>query len=353
MITSIRLQNYRSYLDASFEFEPGANIIVGPNASGKTNLLEAVMFLAGGNSYRAKDQDLINHASSWARLDGFSAGGNRSVKLEAGEGRPSKSFLIGDKAYKRLGLENSLPLVYFEPEHLQSLTRGPERRRDYFDDILERTIVGYKQLSSSYRRALAQRNALLKKGRLEAAKQTFAWNVRLAELGQKIAEHRTTLNELINKKLSSTYSHIAGKKTLVEIDYARQFPIDAYASQMVKSLEKNLNKDLERGFTGSGPHREDFIFSINGRLINTDASRGEVRTILLSLKKIELELIEKAREVKPILLLDDVLSELDGSRRQALVDLLKDHQSILTTTDADTVLEYFTTGTQKVLAINK
>lgn len=351
MITNIRLQNFRSYADASFEFDPGPNIIVGANASGKTNLLEAVMVLAQGSSYRAKDTELIKHGTPWSRLDGLFEHQNRTLKLEPKEGSLSKSFLIDNKYYSRLSLERSLPLVYFEPEHLQSLTRGPSQRRDYFDDLLERTQPEFKRLAAAYRRTLAQRNALLKRGPNATSQQTFAWDVRLGELGSQIAACRQGLINNFNKKISATYSQIAGHRTKVIIEYQIQFPSGNYASQMVSALEKNLERDLARGFSGYGPHREDFNFLISSRPIDSSASRGEIRSLLLSLKKLELGLVEKARGQKPILLLDDVLSELDGSRRQALVEMLKDYQSILTTTDADTVLDYFATGSHKLLAL--
>ena len=129
MISAIRLQNFRSYKDDSFEFEPGVNIVVGPNASGKTNLLEAVLVLARGSSYRARDSELIKFDQPWARLDGNFEKNTRVVKLEP----PNKTFILDDKTYRRLNLDKTLPVVLFEPNHLQLMTRGPDQRRDYFD----------------------------------------------------------------------------------------------------------------------------------------------------------------------------------------------------------------------------
>src|SRR3990167_6886682 len=220
MIQSLRLQNFRSYSDESFEFEDGVNIVVGPNASGKTNLLEAVLVLGRGSSYRARDPELIKHAKSWARLDGYFGTQPRAVKLEFQGENSQKIFELGGKHYKRLGLDRTIPVVFFEPNHLQALTRGPDPRREFFDDLLERTELGYKQTLAAYRRTLAQRNALLKTGRLRAANQLFAWDVRLSELGEKIANSRAGLADYINKSLSKNYSRIAGKKTEVEIGRA-------------------------------------------------------------------------------------------------------------------------------------
>jgi len=340
MISSIRLQNYRSYLDASFEFEPGVNIVVGPNASGKTNLLEAVMVLSRGSSYRARDNELIRFDKPWARLEGGFDKQERVVKLQA-EALPPKVFDIDGKSYRRLGFDRTIPIVYFEPNHLQLLTRGPDQRREYFDDLLERSRIGFKTTLNGYRRTLAQRNALLKRGHVAAKDQIFAWDVRLSELGSQIAIARDELTEQINSNLSKTYSKIAKRKSVAEIRYDSQLKTQSYASQMLHKLQASISLDIERGFTGTGPHREDFVIQLNGQPAGLSASRGETRSLLLALKIFEMRLIEDARGQRPILLLDDVFSELDGSRRKALVDRLAGHQTIITTTDAEAVLEYF------------
>lgn len=337
MITSIRLQNFRSYGDESFEFDPGVNIVVGPNASGKTNLLEAVLVLAGGGSWRARDAELVKFEQPWARLDGNFQKHTRAVKIEP----PAKTFVIDGKDYRRLSLERTIPAVYFEPNHLQLMTRGPELRRDYFDDLLERSRAGYKSLRAGYKRSLAQRNALLKRGRRQAGQQLFAWNVRLSELGSQIAQARYELGDRINDNLAKTYSRIAKRRSRVRMEYTGQFPAQSYASRLLHKLETTADTDFERGFTAHGPHREDFIFYLNDAAAGISASRGETRSLLLALKIFELNLIEQARGQKPVFLLDDVFSELDGARRRALVASLKNHQTIITTTDAEAVLEYF------------
>jgi DNA replication and repair protein RecF len=351
MITSIRLQNFRSYKDASFEFEPAVNIVVGPNASGKTNLLEAVMVLARGGSFRTRDIELIQFKRPWARLEGSFEKRSRVVKIESAGDQTIKSFVIDDKPFKRLSLERTEPVVLFEPNHLQLISRGPETRRDYIDELLERSRPHFKILSSSYRRTLAQRNALLKHGPSRAHQQLFAWNIRLSELGAQIVAARQEVIDEINKKISRDYGRIAGKRCKVELRYDCQFPVENYASRMLSKLEKNIELDFTRGFTGSGPHREDILFFLNGQLAGATASRGETRSLLLALKIYELELIEKIRGQTPIFLLDDVFSELDGRRRRALVDHLSGRQTIITTTDADSVVDYFAAGDHQLISI--
>lgn len=341
MITSLRLQNFRSYKDDSFEFDQGVNIIVGPNASGKTNLLESVMVLCRGSSFRARDAELVRFGRPWARLDGNFHKQLRVVKLETADSVVAKSFTIDDKPFKRLSHERTIPVVLFEPNHLQLMSRGPEFRRDYFDELLERTQPPFKALAASYRRTLAQRNALLKHSPAKASQQLFAWNIRLSELGAQIAEARQLLVDQINKTIAKDYSRIAHRKSKVELRYDCQFPAANYASRMLSRLEKNIQLDFDRGFTSSGPHREDIVFYLNGQPAGASASRGETRSLLLALKTFELELIGKIRGQPPIFLLDDVFSELDGSRRRALVDSLAGRQTIITTTDAEAVIEYF------------
>jgi DNA replication and repair protein RecF len=339
MITDLRLQNFRSYKDGSFEISPGVNIVVGPNASGKTNLLEAVLVLARGSSYRVADNELINFDQPWARLDCHSDNsGQRTVKLFAGS--EAKQYEIDGKTHKRLTLSHSLPVVLFEPGHLRLLTGSPERRRDYLDDLLEQTIAGYGTTRRHYKRALAQRNRLLKIPDFQ--NQLFPWNIRLSQLAGQIVRARTDLAGQINKEITDLYKELSGSKTMVSARYDSRWPAGNYESQLLKKLETSIEEDQLRGFTSSGPHREDLIVLFDDHPASEVASRGEVRTAVLALKIIELKIIEGSRNKTPLLLLDDVFSELDGRRRHALVDYLSPYQTFITTTDADLITKHFT-----------
>jgi DNA replication and repair protein RecF len=340
MITDIRLQNFRSYTDASFDLGAGVNIIVGPNASGKTNLLEALLVVARGNSYRVKDQELIGFDKPWARLDVHTPTGQRTVKIMSEPS--SKTYEIDKKEFKRLSHQHTVPTVVFEPNHLALLTGSPELRRNYLDDLLEQTQPGYAATRRHYRRALAQRNALLKKGGKVVHQQVFPWDVRLSDLGGKIVRERAALAEDLAKKSPKLYKDLSRSKTKINLEYKPTCTIDNYESSLLKKLEANLTEDSIRGFTSVGPHREDLTVEFDGRPVSETASRGEVRTLTLALKILELDILKKARDINPLLLLDDVFSELDGVRRQALTDYVKKHQTFITTTDADTVLGHFT-----------
>ncbi len=339
MISNIRLQNFRSYADESFEFGEGVNIIVGPNGSGKTNLLEAIQVLANGSSYRVEDMDLIKFGQPWARLDTIADGHSRTFKLELENSRAKKSYVFDDKSYKLLTRQHILPVVLFEPTHLILLHGQPDGRRSYMDNLLEQMMPTFTQTRKHYRRVLAQRNALLKSGRHPNKEQLFVWNLRLSELGGAIALARHELIDGIAKELPKLYGSIAGsKKTKVSIEYKSKLPRDQYETTLLRTLEHNHELDLARGFTGAGPHRDDFQVLFDGRPADEVASRGETRTALLALKIHELKILQDKFDKKPLLLLDDVFSELDGKRRHALTKYLDSYQTFITTTDADLVL---------------
>jgi DNA replication and repair protein RecF len=337
VITNVRLQHFRSYNDDSFEFDPGVNIIVGPNASGKTNLLEAILMITRGKSYRATDQELITHTQPWARIDADIGKEHRVVKIEQQADTTKKSFEVDGKQSFRLGSTKVIPTVLFEPNHLGMLAGSPEHRRVFIDDLIEQTVPGYGTVLRNYKRALAQRNRLLKNGTQAASEQLFAWDVRLSDLGSNIVSRRFTMLETINQNLSTIYSELAKQPSTAKIVYSNEVDPPQYASFLLKKLEKNRELDVMRGFTSAGPHREDLIIYLNNQLLAQTASRGESRTALLALKIIELQIIERARDQKPILLLDDVFSELDGSRRKALTEHIKHYQTFITTTDADVI----------------
>lgn len=340
MITDLRLQHFRSYSDESFEFNPGVNIIVGPNASGKTNLLEAILVLARGGSYRVKDSELVEFNQPWARLDAhLSSGGERTFKLTQ-EPTQSKVFEIESKPYRRLSLTHTLPVVLFEPNHLQMLHGSPELRRSYLDDLLEQSLPGYGALRRQYKRTLAQRNALLKRDSPES--QFFPWDIRLSQLAGQIVRARSELVDQMSRSLPKLYKQLSETKTKVDIGYASQLPIGSYETRMLKKLQDSLLLDRQRGFTATGPHREDLVILFDGHPASETASRGEARTVVLGLKVIELEIVTEARNTTPLLLLDDVFSELDGARRRALTEHLQKYQTFITTTDADVVVQHFT-----------
>lgn len=344
MITTIHLQHFRSYADTPFEFEPGVNVVMGPNASGKTNLLEAIHTLARGNSYKSiKTEELIQHSAEWARVDAWLEGGHqRTLKIKRTQ-PVSKELVIDDKVLKRVLPRHTIPAVLFEPSQLFLITSSPDMRRSFLDDILAQTNEGFVRTQKDYTRALKQRNALLKSPNPTAAKQqVFAWNVRLSELAGQYVASRLELIEYINGSLGELYNHIAHTNNTVKLEYASKLSPVQYASEMLVHLERGFDEDYARGFTTVGPQRDDIRIIIDGKELRETASRGEVRTALLALKIQEAKLLEEQTGIKPLFLLDDVFSELDGARRHALTDFLQSHQTFITTTDADLITQHFT-----------
>lgn len=342
MITSVRLQNFRSYKDAAFEFEPGVNIIIGPNGSGKTNLLESLLVICLGSSFRSHDNDLISHGQKWLRVDAYLQNNqHRATKIKLDNGRSEKTFELDDKAYRRMLFNHTIPVVLFEPNQLQLLTTSPDQRRQFLDTLLEHTDAEFTSDKQSYNRTLSQRNRLLKQNPSDISKQIFAWNVRLSELGAKLVDKRIKLIDEFNKTLPKTYRSLACSRDKLELIYISKHNLGTYASALLKKLEANLDKEVVMGYTLYGPHRDDMVINLNDKSIQTTASRGEIRTILLGLKMQEVLLVDEFRGAKPVLLLDDVFGELDGKRRKALTEFLNDHQSFITTTDADIVAKNF------------
>ena len=342
MIHSIRLQNYRSYTDASFEFNKGVNIIVGPNASGKTNLIEAIGVVLRGKSFRGIDAELMRHGLQWSRLDAHVAQQQRTIKLQKHSEKYDKTIVVDKHDYKRLSTQKRYPFVLFEPNDLRLLHGTPERRREFMDDIIENMIATYGATRREYRRTLAQRNTYLKQYyKRSNHDDLFVWDIRLSELGGKIAKQRYDLLNRFAPKLQATYQEIALSNKKIELAYDSMFSIDSYHDSMLRRLRASLERDIERGFTTTGPHRDDMAVLFDGVPAKQVASRGETRTVVLAFKIIEMRLLDEALQKQPLLLLDDVFSELDGARRKHLTEYLKNYQTFITTTDADIVVQHF------------
>lgn len=351
ILHDITLRNFRSYSEASYEFEEGVNIIVGPNASGKTNLLESVHCICFGKGLRGSDTGMIRHGEEWLRLEAHAGDNARSFILEKDTitSRSKKKISINSTQLKRMKFESMIPVVVFQPDDMRLTSGSPERRRDYVDKLLTQLSPTYKTDLLAYERVLKQRNYALK-NRNSNAPEMFAWNLQLAHRGEKITKQRREVIEDFNNLIKATYSTMAGGEFNVELTYISQFSSDNYSEKLLMALEKNASLDLDRGSTSVGPHRDDVGITINGKNMKDVASRGENRTLVLALKIIELEMLEEIHGKKPLLLLDDVFSELDGLRRKMLTRQLEGRQSILTTTNAD-VINYKASAKTNIIAI--
>lgn len=342
VFSSLRLQNFRSYTDGLFEFEDGVNIIVGPNGSGKTSVLEALVMLCTGSSYKAADLDLIRYNHEWARIDATADTDDiRTIKIQQQDQIVDKKYTIQGVEKVRFMPHYRIPIVLFEPQDMNMVTGEPTLRREFLDTVLGQVSQNYTQQLKNYRRVLSQRNTLLKRPFAPKADELFVWDLRLSELGGFIHTARKNLLEDFEKNIQTIYQTISNKNDLVSVKYSNDSSAEDYTESMLKKLHNNLQKDISRGFTGTGPHRDDMLLLIQGHDAKAAASRGETRSLLLVLKLLQLQALQLALGQRPLILLDDVFSELDGARRQSLATALKGYQTFITTTDADLVVDHF------------
>lgn len=329
-ITELRLKQFRSYQDARFRFDPSITLITGKNGVGKTNLLEAIYVLMQGTSFRAGDGDLIEADKEWWRLDAVFTDNERQVRYQPSH-TPAKQLIVHETT-KRFTYRDRLPLVLFEPTDLQLIHGSPTRRRDTLDTMLSALSQPYKVALGRYDRALKQRNNILKKQPLNLEDVLFSWDILLSEYGTVIREARYKLVDDINTMLEGYYSEVAGKNYTVRAEYRSELQRETSGSQYIAALHRKLALDRLRSTTSIGPHRDDIDFILEDANAKHTASRGEVRTILLALKTSYAHLLERTYGEKPVVLLDDVFSELDTDRQTNLLSLLRDHQTIITDT---------------------
>jgi DNA replication and repair protein RecF len=331
-VTSIRklqVNNIRSHAAYVVSFSPEVTILTGANGSGKTSLLEAIYISLQGSSFRGSDADILQKEQPWWRIDiDFEDESRRTVKYDPQKTVSRKQFIIDEKTTARIPAKYKYPVVLFEPEDLRLLHGSPSRRRQFIDRFIGQLNPLYGPTLRKYERALKQRNNLLKHAYM-ADDQLFAWNVALAEHGTYIIEQRIAFIEQINRDLASLYQEISGTHDDVSIHYSHTFVGDV-KQKLLHELHASLQKDRYLGNTSVGPHRHDVLFSINTSPALSTASRGEARTIVLALKFLEVAIIEQLTGKVPIILLDDVFSELDASRQKLLTSQLKGHQIIIT-----------------------
>lgn len=330
VLHEISVKQFRSYESKRFLLDPALTLIAGKNGVGKTNLLEAIHVLLQGTSFRVGDGDLLRTGDEWWRIDGLLGDEPRQVRYQLGH-VPAKQLVIHD-ASKRFTYKDRLPVVLFEPTDLQLIHGSPSRRRDAFDTILVALSGSYKQGLSRYERALQQRNNILRKQPTNLEDMLFSWDVLLSEYGVMIANARRDLIEQLNGMLSGYYSEVAGEVHDLKLEYKSELSARITGTGYIAQLHQKLPLDRLRGTTSIGPHRDDIEFHLEGVPVKQSASRGEIRTILLALKTAYAALLEETHQTKPIVLLDDVFSELDSERQRNLLTLLQGNQTIITDT---------------------
>ena len=328
IIKSIKLINFRNHSTYQLVCEDETSLILGENGCGKTSVLEAIYILTRGKSFRATDSEIIKNGTDYYRIELEFVNGEKNIATYDGS---TKTFHILDKKTRRLPKKQKYPVILFLPSDLNLITHSPSRRREYFDRVFAEFNDSYSVSLSKYQKALKQRNELLKNDFL-TKDALFSWNLVLAKYGTELFKYRHTYIQEINKHLTSTYRSIAKNDDEVEINYKTE--INNYNEERYLShLEQSFERDSYLGHTTFGVHRDDFVFYFNHKPAEGSASRGECRSIILALKFIEADLIYQKTHQKPLILLDDVFSELDETRRRCLVDNFKNNQVIITSVE--------------------
>ncbi len=343
LIHSLKLQNFRSYKKVDVNLDQNT-IFIGQNAQGKTNLLEAVYVCSVGKSYRAKERDLVLWGEDFFRIESEIEGGKeKKVELiyEKNIGKGRKTVKINGAKKASSALLDAVKCIFFSPEEIDMFFGFPSSRRRHFNVFISQTDGDYRRHLIKYSKVLDQRNSLLRLIRegLAKEKDLEVWDGKLAEHGSSIIKKRKQALQEINKNLAEDYGAIAGSTDTLKLGYlpsqkSGSKEEDAWGS-FLQALLASRKKDVLSGVTNVGPHRDDFQFILNERSLVDFASRGEFRSAILALKMSEAKVLKSKTGTTPILLLDDVFSELDEQRRKCLAKNFSGQQTIVTTTDLD------------------
>lgn len=347
-LNSIQLQNYRNYEHIELATDSQVNLFVGRNAQGKTNLLESIYVLALTKSHRtSKDKELIGWQANEARIRGEVDKRYGAVTLDLSLSTQGKKAKINGLEQRRLSeFVGTLNVVMFAPEDLEIVKGTPGIRRRFLDMEIGQVQPGYLHALGQYSKVLQQRNNYLKSSAPGSANQAMmeVWNMQLAEYGVKIVKKRQSFLQKLQKWAQQIHSGITAGNEELTIVYKPSFENDPAEdesilfNQFMLKLSDVRDQEQRRGMTLVGPHRDDMAFYINGKEASVYGSQGQQRTTALSLKLAEIELIHEEIGEYPLLLLDDVLSELDQHRQTQLIETFQSKvQTFITTTGLESV----------------
>ena len=340
MITELCLRNFRNYGEAKLNFSSGINLFCGENGQGKTNILEAVYLLGMLSSFRKVEAaSMVKKGEETFSISGEFAGEvSCRLMLEKGLLGWKKISANGSLYRKKLDYLGKVRIVVFSPDEIELIQGSPEGRRRYIDRTCFNTCHHYLKQLKNYRRILRQRNILLKKG-VFRGEEFGAWTERLALAGAKIVKERSVIIERLNRKLSESHPFLGTDN--IKLRYVGICTGDEkdVSGVLLDKLAGSKNEERCRRTTVSGPHRDDIEISVNGTVAKSFSSRGEMRSVLLALKTAETALYDDIWGESPLVLLDDVASELDTGRRSALVSFLREKgtQVLMTTTEAENI----------------
>ncbi|MGH2772279.1 MAG: DNA replication/repair protein RecF [Actinomycetota bacterium] len=344
-INRLELINFRNFGSEAAEFGPGLNLLIGSNGQGKTNLLEAVYAIGSGSSHRAGlNAAMIRQGENAAFLHGSGLVRARTISWDAEFPRGAPARLMVDKnPARRSPSSQTLAAVHFSPEDLDLVKGGPEQRRHFLDEVSSRCRPAAKAAQLEYEKTLRQRNRLLKEIRANprSAGQLDVWTLQLAAAGARVAADRLRLVDEAAGLIEEHYRRLSGLRPAVVTEYSaswRQGEVttEGLQSSLHDALERAKGADIDRALTTMGPHRDDLYLAVGDLDARQFASQGEQRTLSIALRLTEKDLVTAARNEKPVLLLDDVFSELDQSRKGHVAELVKDAgQTIATSTSRE------------------
>ena len=335
-IRSIELKNFRNYENLEISFDEGTNILFGDNAQGKTNILEAAYMSGTTKSHKgSRDKEMIRFGEEEAHLKTVVARGGREYQIDMHLKKNRAKGIAIDKIpiKKASELFGILNIVFFSPEDLNIIKNGPVERRRFLDSELCQLDRIYLADLTNYNKILAQRNKLLKDMiyRPSLSDTLPVWDMQLIETGKKIIRRRKQFVDELREIVSDIHYRISGGKEELFLKYEPNIDDIFFEDELSRAKEK----DKKLCQTSVGPHRDDLLFSIGDVDIRKYGSQGQQRTSALSLKLSEIELVRKSISDTPVLLLDDVLSELDSSRQNYLLNNISDTQTIITCTGLD------------------
>ena len=332
-IEKIKLQNFRNYEQLDLDLNKNINIIYGDNAQGKTNILEAIFLCSFGKSFRTtKEKEMIKFNEDRCLVEIFYQKKDRDGKIKIEIGNKKQISINGVKIKKLSELLGNINIVLFTPDDINILKDGPANRRRFLDMMIGQLKPNYVYNLNMYLKTIEQRNNYLRQIREEnkPEKMLEIWDEKLTEYGNIIYNYRKQFMDLIAEKINEIHKKITEDKENIKIEYTSNCDSK---EEYLKLLKQRRKLDIIKGFTTKGVHRDDFVIYINDKEVNTYGSQGQNRTVVLSLKLAELNVIYDLIGEYPILLLDDFMSELDENRRKNFLKNIENTQVILTGTD--------------------
>lgn len=338
IIESVDLQNYRNYEFLNMTFDNKINIIYGDNAQGKTNILESLYVCATSKSHRgSKDKDIIRFGNDEAHIKVMvkKHGMNYRLDMHLKKNKTKGIAVNGISIRRAVELFGIINIIIFSPEDMNIIKNGPSERRRFMDMELSQLDKIYLSNLVNYNKVVVQRNKLLKQlqfsGDSGLVDMLDVWDMQLVRYGSEIIKRRMDFIDNINSIIRPVHSKLSGNKEILNLRYIPCTTTDNFKDEVIRSRER----DIKFKMTNVGPHKDDVAFFINDKDVRKYGSQGQQRTCALSLKLAEIELVKKVINDTPVLLLDDVLSELDANRQNFLLDSIGDIQTIITCTGLD------------------